>query len=65
MTLKNSLRNLINSYQKWQLYRTTYNELSGLSDHQLNDMGIARGDIQSIARGDTSCYANPNLRGWA
>lgn len=33
-------------------YRQTVNELSKLTDYQLHDMGIGRGDIYDIARGD-------------
>ena len=46
----------------------TIKELSKLSDRELNDIGIARGDIYSIAHEDASFkrYAdtNKNLQGW-
>ena len=51
----------------------TIKELSSLTDKELNDIGIARGDIWSIAHEDSSFrrYArtettelNKNLRGW-
>jgi uncharacterized protein YjiS (DUF1127 family) len=45
----------------------TIKELSALSDRELNDMGLARGDIWSVAHGDESYKdrgVNPNLRGW-
>ena len=49
-------------------YKQTYKELSKLNDYELNDIGICRGDIHSIASGDTSMKrgveANKNLRGW-
>ncbi len=32
-----------------KVYRTTYNELSMLSDRELNDLGIARADIGRVA----------------
>lgn len=48
--------------------KRTMRELSALTDRELNDMGIARGDIYSIAHGhaDTvrSAPANKNLKGW-
>ena len=51
--------------------RTTINALSALSDRELNDMGIARGDIWAVAHGDPSFKrsgldvdANSNLKGW-
>jgi len=48
-------------------YHQTIKELSVLTDKELNDIGIARGDIRSIARGDEDMIrsvANPNLKGW-
>lgn len=47
-----------------QKIRETIKELNKLSDRELNDIGISRGDIYSVAHGDTDCYANPNLKGW-
>tara|TARA_A100001201_G_scaffold48794_1_gene48633 strand:+ start:440 stop:571 length:132 start_codon:yes stop_codon:yes gene_type:complete len=42
-----------------------------LTDHELNDIGFARGDILSVARGDAdmkkkASYAetNENMKGW-
>lgn len=35
--------------QRARVYRTTMTELSGLSDRELNDLGIARSGIRSIA----------------
>lgn len=31
-------------------YQRTYNELDGLSDRELSDIGVRRGDIADIAR---------------
>ena len=46
----------------------TIKELSKLSDRELNDIGIARGDIWSIAHEDASfkrfADTNSNLKGW-
>ena len=48
-------------------YKQTYNELSKLNDFELNDIGICRGDIRNIARGDRTIVrgieVNENLRG--
>ena len=50
--------------------RSTIKELSKLSDRELNDIGIARGDIWAIAHEDPSfkrfadAEKNPNLKGW-
>ena len=49
-------------------YNRTYKELSQLTNFELNEIGISRGDIHSIASGDTSMKrgveANKNLKGW-
>ena len=48
-------------------YKQTYKELSKLNDYELNDIGICRGDIRNIARGDRTIVrgieVNENLRG--
>ena len=48
-------------------YKQTYKELSRLTDFELNDIGICRGDIRNIARGDRTIVrgieVNENLRG--
>ena len=36
--------------RNWSRYRTTVRELSQLSDRDLSDLGIARGDIRFIAK---------------
>ena len=47
---------------------STIKELSKLSDRELNDIGIARGDIWAIANEDVSfkrfADTNKNLQGW-
>ncbi|MAA57204.1 MAG: hypothetical protein CL855_01820 [Cryomorphaceae bacterium] len=50
------------SYTKRKQYRRTIEELRRLTDQELNDIGINRGDIHSIARMDSDM--NTNLRGW-
>jgi len=42
--------NLIRNYRNWRRYRDTVNELSRLSNRELNDLGISRGDIPHVAR---------------
>jgi hypothetical protein len=51
--------------------KSTENELRKLTDKELNDIGIARGDIYSIARQDIDMKKshliapfNPNLKGF-
>lgn len=42
--------NLIRSYKNWRRYSETVRELSRLNNRELNDLGITRGDIETIAR---------------
>ncbi len=37
-------------YSKWKRYARTVNELEGLSNRDLADLGIARSDIRRLAR---------------
>ena len=41
--------NLIRNYRNWRRYRETVNELSRLSNRELNDLGINRADIAVVA----------------
>ena len=70
-TIRSFFAKLINDYQEAKAIRQTENELRKLSDKELNDIGIARGDIYSIARqdadlkrADVNAPFNPNLRGF-
>lgn len=47
------LNTLVRKYNSWQKYRQTYDELSRLSNRELSDLGIGRGDIDFIARSHT------------
>ncbi|MGB7433701.1 MAG: DUF1127 domain-containing protein [Ahrensia sp.] len=42
--------NLSRSLTAWRKERTTAYELNRLSDRELEDLGMARGDIADIAR---------------
>ncbi|MEW9805279.1 DUF1127 domain-containing protein [Mesorhizobium marinum] len=42
--------NLIRNYRNWRRYRETVTELSRLSNRELNDLGISRGNIREVAR---------------
>jgi uncharacterized protein YjiS (DUF1127 family) len=48
-------------------YKRTLKELSRLTDFELSDIGICRGDIKNVARGDRTMVrgieVNENLRG--
>ena len=41
--------NMIRNYRNWRRYRETVNELSRLSNRELNDLGITRSDIATVA----------------
>ena len=45
-----NLRDISIRYKKWQTYRRIRDELAGLSTRELDDIGIARADIDTIAR---------------
>ena len=66
--LLRSVGNAFNAYAQYRKQQQAIRELSSLSDYQLRDMGISRGDIYSVVRGDKDMarYAdtNPNLRGF-
>ena len=40
----------VRQYSSWRRYRSTYNELMKLSNRELDDLGINRGDIDSVAK---------------
>ncbi|WP_075288902.1 DUF1127 domain-containing protein [Pararhizobium arenae] len=42
--------NLTRSFNNWRKYRQTVNELGRMSDRELSDLGIGRGDIAYVAR---------------
>ncbi|WP_417670443.1 DUF1127 domain-containing protein [Roseibium sp.] len=41
---------VVRTYQNWKRFRTTYDELSQLSNRELLDLGINRADIARHAR---------------
>lgn len=45
---------MITRFNEWRSYRRTVTELAGLTDRELNDIGISRADIAAVARGDRS-----------
>ena len=67
--LANWFKDLANELQRRRNIRQTIKALSALSNYELNDIGIARGDIWHIAntsypKGKTVADVNRNLRGW-
>jgi uncharacterized protein YjiS (DUF1127 family) len=62
---------LVEAFKFQAAVNETIKELSKLSDRELNDIGLARGDIYSVAHGDVtlkrtqvSVDENTNLKGW-
>lgn len=41
---------IVGQYRNWRKYRSTYDELMSLSNRELDDLGISRADIPTIAR---------------
>lgn len=79
LTLSNYLQSPINEllqtvggwftkYSQYRKQQQAIRELSSLSDYQLRDMGISRGDIYSVVRGDKDMArfadTNENLKGF-
>jgi uncharacterized protein YjiS (DUF1127 family) len=62
------LKNWNRGYQQRKAIKRTIRELNELSDAELNDIGLGRGDIYSVAHGDPhhkkSAQVNHNLEGW-
>lgn len=41
---------IIGKFKDWRSYRRTVNELGALSNRELDDLGISRSEIPSVAR---------------
>jgi uncharacterized protein YjiS (DUF1127 family) len=68
-SVANWFKNLDAQLTHYRQVKQTMKELQKLNDRELNDIGIARGDIWAIAHGDTSfkravIEENKNLKGW-
>lgn len=48
--MSRNTNSLLGRYRRWVRYRETLRELQNLSQRELNDLGIARGDIGRLAR---------------
>ncbi len=44
------IRNLTSKFNTWRRFRESVRELSRLSDRELSDLGIGRGDIVDVVR---------------
>lgn len=51
-TIANKIGWLKRAYDRNQSRRATERALSDLNDFELNDIGLCRGDIKSVARGE-------------
>ena len=60
----NFLKRWFNDYRRYQLIRQTRNELAALTDKELWDIGITRGEIWDIANSSHPAETNKNLGGW-
>ena len=69
----NALASHHRSYQQARKVNETIRELSRLSNSELSDIGLTRGDIYSVAHQSMSDYSdkintkvgpNQNLKGW-
>ena len=62
--MTNLINNFLQKIRNYGQYRQSLNELSKLTDRELNDIGIGRGDIHRVAKGDKTYRVNQNLKGW-
>jgi uncharacterized protein YjiS (DUF1127 family) len=44
------LKAIIDAYRKYSMYRSTYNELSNLTERELKDLGLNESMIKIVAR---------------
>lgn len=44
------INSVVRKYNNWKRFRQTYDELSSLTNRELDDLGIARADINRFAR---------------
>lgn len=70
-TLKSFFKKLWISFEKAQMIRAQYmlrsstiRNLSNLSDKQLRDIGLTRGEIYDTAKRVSNPEENPNLKYW-
>jgi uncharacterized protein YjiS (DUF1127 family) len=47
---KGNIMNVVRSFNNWRKFRQTLTELGRMSSRELQDLGIDRGDIRTIAR---------------
>lgn len=63
-----TLNNFFRKIDQYFIQRQAVKELNQLSDYELRDIGISRGDILSVVRGDKdmarAADVNENLKGF-
>jgi len=63
-----TLNNFFKKIDQYFIQRQAIKELNQLSDYELRDIGISRGDILSVVRGDKdmsrAADVNDNLKGF-
>lgn len=52
LDLSHGIQNMISAVIAWNDARVTRKSLAGLSDRELDDIGLHRGDIEAIATGN-------------
>jgi uncharacterized protein YjiS (DUF1127 family) len=57
----NILKQIGQIWNQYREFRTTFNELSHMSDAELRDMGLYRGDIVRVAYGEAENHAEPAI----
>ena len=61
--LKNFFKKVITNYQYRRAVNATIKELQKLTNAELNDIGLSRGDIWHVAH-ESHSHTNSNLKGW-
>ena len=60
----NWLKKLTVKVQAARAEKATIKELSALTDYELSDIGVSRGEIRNLARQHHNDVVNANLKGW-
>ena len=55
----NILKQIGQIWNQYREFRSTFNELSQMSDAELRDMGLYRGDIVRVAYGEAEAHNSP------
>ena len=64
VSISNWLKTLSVKLNAHQCKQATIKELSALSDKDLTDIGLSRGDIRHLAQKHYNDIVNDNLKGW-